>query len=266
MKILSNSVFQRILMAAVIIILILMWKNSVDDAKLREATLKQNLQAIADSSKFYKTKSGKLIAERKLYLGYNDDLEKYNKDLTNRIDELKSEEPKTKVITVVDNTINVSGFSGDSTNTENQYNNGNGKLSWSFKRKGEDWFKHLSGYTQYTIDKFDNKLNIIAGNTIIVKDSLRFKVYSYVVENEDGSFSARTESSYPGMILETSGALFPENINNVPMVETNDNNISLGIQGGIGLNPIELYNGGDSPIVFYLGIGLNYELAKIIEW
>lgn len=265
MNILLNSTFQRIIMVVAIVILLLMWKNSVDSAKIEKATLEQNIKALADTSKMYETKAGELIAERKLYLGENEDLEKYNKKLTEELDKLKKEKPGTEVITIIDNTVDISGFSGDSTNTENEYSNGLGKLSWAFERQGNGWAKVLSGYTEYSINQLEDRLNIIAGNTIIVQDSLLFKVTSYVVENEDGSFSAITKSSYPGMILETSGALFPTKIEDIPIIEKK-RRVSLGIQTGLGINPIEIYNGGTSPMVVYVGIGINYELKTLFKW
>lgn len=266
MNILKNSIFQRILLIGIIVILLLLWKNSIETKNLENRLLKQNIEAIKDSSEYYiDSLDGLLTSERLAFLGDLENLKIYNTSLYNKIKKLESN-PKVIVLSGSETEMEIHGFSGDTTNTTlNQISENEYDLSWKFEDIGNGWAKILEGKTEFKINQLNNSLDIIAGNTYIKTDSLNFVVDTYFIMNPDSSYSAIAKSSYPGMILKTSGVLYPEKIvEYVPILEKK-NKITWGIQSGFGFNPISL-SGGGSPIVIYVGVGINYELGKIIEW
>lgn len=264
MRILKNSVFQRIILFIAIIIILLLWKNSAYESELQRIMHEQNTKAILDSAETYiDSLDGLITSERLAFLGGIDSLEKYNKRLASKIKNLESKS-NTIILSGSETEIEIKGFAGESTNTKLVMNDTIYKFVWSFKDSGENWEKILSGYTNFNVSIYENDLNIIAGNTVIDIDKLNFIVDTYFVQNEDKSFSALAKSSYPGMILRTSGVLYPEKIvEKIPIIPAK-NTISWGIQTGIGINPLQINNG--TPIMLYVGVGLQYKLGNILTW
>lgn len=265
MQILTNSVFQRILLAISIIVILLMWRNSANKAELERIVSEQNIKAVRDSARSYIDSLDNLVtSERLAFIGKYAELEKYNKNL---YDKIKHLEKKSKGLVLAGNTtdVTVHGLSGESTNTNLiEINDSTYKLTWNFENSGKDWFKKLSGHTNLDLFLNKNEINIIARNTTIDTDSLIFTIDTYFVQNPDKSFSALAKSSYPGMVLKTSGVLYPEKIiEKIPIVPKSSR-ISWGIQTGIGVNPLQINNG--VPVMLYVGLGLQYEFGTILEW
>lgn len=242
-----------------------MWRNSVQNANLANIVNEQNIKAVRDSAETYiDSLDGLITSERLAFIGNFKDLENYNKELSDKIKNLENR-PGTIILTANETEIEIKGFAGDSTNTQLiSINDTTYKLSWSFKESGDNWNKNLSGYTNFNIELLENEFNIITGNTIIDVDDLNFVVDTYFIQNPDKSFSALAKSSYPGMILRTSGVLYPEKIIEEIPIDIEKNKISWGIQTGIGLNPLQI--GNTTPIMVYVGIGIQYKLGTILKW
>lgn len=270
MGLLSNSTFHRILLVVIIAIILWLWNNeriAKAEEELKRIVAEQNYNALRDSSETYiDSLDGLLTSERLAFIGDKDSLEEYNSSLARKIDELESR-PGTKVFTGSTSDIEIKGFSGDSTNTElTTLTDTTYKFSWVFENSGEGWAKALGGHTNFNIKLLENELDIIAGNTVIDMDSLNFIVDTYFVMNPDSSYSAIAKSSYPGMILRTSGVIYPEKIvKNIPVTPPK-HRISWGVQSGLGLNPLQVGSQNGAPIIFYVGVGIQYELGTIFEW
>lgn len=270
MNLLGNSTFHRIILLAIIAILIWLWhseKSEADLAEIRRKIIEQNYRATLDSADTYiDSLDGLRTSERLAFLGDIDSLEKYNNDLAIKIAELESR-PGTVVLTGSTTDIEVKGFTGESTNTElTTLSDTIYKFSWLFEDSGDGWAKAIAGHTNFNVAILKNELDIIAGNTSIDLDTLNFVVDTYFVQNADSSFSALAKSSYPGMILRTSGVLYPEKIvERVPILPPK-NRITWGIQGGAGLNPLQIGSAEGAPIMLYVGVGIQYELGTIFKW
>lgn len=266
MNILTNSITQRIALVAIIIILLLYGLNKIQNYEAKLLLQKHNLEALKDTSKMYQDKYGNSIADRLALIGDIDKLKEYNNSLLKSIEELENEDKI--VLGGSHNDITISGFNGDSTNTIHEFYGTYGNLIFEFNEKKDGYSRILEGYTKYKLDTLNNKIEIYPLNTYITVDELKILIETFFVKNSDGSYSALAKSPYADLNIITSGVLFPDVIiKEIPTTKYKDGkNISVGIQIGLGLNPIEFYNTGKVPIVPYIGIGLQYELYSIYNF
>lgn len=270
MNLLANSTFHRIVLVAIIAVLLWLWNSdriAKAEEELRRKVAEQNYNALRDSSETYiDSLDGLLTSERLAFIGDKDSLEKYNASLARKVSDLESREG-TVILTGSTTDISVKGFSGEATNTELQtLTDTTYKFKWFFEDSGNGWAKALGGHTNFGIKILENELDIIAGNTVIDIDSLNFVVDTYFQMNPDSSYSALAKSSYPGMILRTSGVIYPEKIvESIPIIPPK-HRISWGIQSGVGMNPLQVGSANGAPIMFYVGVGIQYELGTIFKW
>ena len=263
-SILTNDTLQKIILIVVIIILLLMWKDTYDTKQIEKKLYSQNIKAIASTSKSYIDELDSLLTtERLAFLGQVEGLKEYNQELNDKIESL--EESGKIVFTGSTTDLSINGFSGKKDKSlVDIINEKDYKISWVFQDSGDGWLKVLEGQSMFTISPDSKPLSNVY--TEITKDSLSFIIDTYFVMNEDGSYSALAKSSYPGMLMRTSGVLYPEKIlEEIPVIPS-PNKISLGIQTGIGIDPFRIGNPDDTPMVGYIGIGIQYELASILTW
>ena len=266
-QLLTNSTFQRIILVLSIIIILLMWRNSAEELKLERIVTEQNIKAIRDSSESYiDSLDGLITAERLAFIGDLEGLQEYNQELYDKIKKFEKK-PNVSILYGSTTDIKVNGFTGKSTNTNLiKLNDSTYKLAWLFENAGKGWSKKIGGHSNFDVSILKNELDIIAKNTTIEIDSLSFTVDTYFVQNPDKSFSALAKSSYPGMILKTSGVLYPEKIIEKIPIMPEKNRISWGLQTGVGLNPLQISGGNGATVMLYVGLGIQYEFGNILKW
>jgi len=258
-KWLSDIKNQRnVLLVAIIVLILLMRGCGTSGSEVN--TLKQNVFALNDSLRVYKTKNGLLIYEKGALISETKTLKDLNKDLAEAVKYLKDhpvviikpeirivEVPKYIPIYVKDPVKNADG---SITRT----------LEWAYDSTYSPGnYRLLKGDFKATVD---SNLNLSTTPMHINRDEFGMALTTGLTENKEGKLEIFVTSKYPGFsITKLDGALIDPRESDVIKKYFPQKRWALGVYGGYGFyfdpNNLRVGNG------FQIGVGLQY---NIIQW
>lgn len=252
-----------VVMGVVIILLLLLRGCGGNNSDIITNTYKQNISALNDTMRSYKTKNGELVYEKYALISKINDLGGYSKELEEEIKKLKDNpivivKYKTIVehipfgVPVYPDYENMS-WSSDSSyallpfkwSYDTTYSNGNSRT--------------LSG--EFMV-KMDTNTTTSIKNFIISEDKLNLSLTTGLTENKDGLVEIFITSDYPGFKpTNIEGTLIDPRESKVIKKYFPPKRWGVGIYGGYGinLNPTN----GDLGHGLQLGVGVSY---NIIQW
>lgn len=254
-----------IIIGLTIISFILGFKSCENNRKynINEHTYQQNISALNDSIRTYKTKYGTLVHEKKVLISEKDEVDRYNTELSNEIKSLKDNpivvvKYKTKIeqtpfpVPVYLEYGNIT-WSEDSTHMLLPF-------VWDYDTTYSDGnFRSISG--NFIVEISDsNSANV--KEFIINKDVLGISFTTGLTENKDGMVEIFIKSNYPNFK--------PTNIDGV-LIDPRESKViskyfppkrwGLGVYGGYGLTLNPQYGNINSGL--QIGVGVSYNL---IQW
>jgi len=241
-----------------IIIILLMRRCSPSDGDVN--TLRQNVFALNDSIRAYKTKTGTLVYEKGALISENGNLKNLNKGLSDEVKYLKDNPIviiKTKIV-VKHDTIEIPVYI--STPIYHQDGSVSRELKWSYDKDfGKGNSRKLSGKLDITVD---TSMNLTSTPVHITDDEFSMAITTGLTENKDGLLEIFVKSDYPGFSVSSmDGALIDPKKSEVLKKYFPPKRWALGIYGGFGpyVDPFNAKIG----MGVQLGIGLQY---NIIQW
>ena len=237
------------ILTAVIIILILLNLKTCGDIKDKDAKAKQNEEAMKKELVVEKNKSGFLQTSVVAYEGKIKDVEKYSKDLSQEIKDLKNRKP----IVIIKTQIVYVGDTATSKNSLVDKGNGNYDLNWDFI--SIDSSRILKGKSSFNAkvnvlnDKKTYSLIILPGTTTILHDELKMDFAVGVAKNKKTGFdeifvTPKNPNFHVGKL---EGAI---------LEKKKQNNFSISAQVGYGI----VYGKQSLTLGPYIGVGLSYDL------
>jgi len=244
---------------AIIIILLLLLKqcNGISNLNSKLDIQNHNLDALRDSVRIEKDRSGDAVFVKKTLLADKASLEKLNKDLALEVDKVKGQVITLQKI-------------GAETRTKIQYvptfvtkwADGRYSLDWKFDTTySEGNYRKLSASSFFEIDTLTNRVN--PGPTKIKEDVLGFSFVTGLRE-KNKSIEIFVTPKFPGMtITSMEGAIIDPQKSDVlksmfPQKKWNVGPyVGVGIGGGKGLG-----GGGFFGPVVSVGLSLQYSLIK----
>ena len=241
-----------------IIIILLMRRCSTSDGDIN--TLRQNVFALNDSIRTYKTKTGSLVYEKGALISENGNLKNLNKGLSDEVKYLKDNPIviiKTKIV-VKHDTIEIPVYI--SAPIYNQDGSVSSELKWSYDKDfGNGNSRKLSGKIDITID---TAMNLTSTPVHITNDEFSIAISTGLTENKDGLLEIFVKSDYPGFSVNSlDGALIDPKKSEVLKKYFPPKRWALGVYGGFGpyIDPFNAKIG----MGVQIGIGLQYNL---IQW
>ena len=241
-----------------IIIILLMRRCSTSDGDIN--TLRQNVFALNDSIRTYKTKTGSLVYEKGALISENGNLKNLNKGLSDEVKYLKDNPIviiKTKIV-VKHDTIEIPVYI--SAPVYNQDGSISSELKWNYDKDfGNGNSRKLSGKIDITID---TSMNLTSTPVHITDDEFSIAISTGLTENKDGLLEIFVKSDYPGFSVSSlDGALIDPKKSEVLKKYFPPKRWALGVYGGFGpyIDPFNAKIG----MGVQLGIGLQYNL---IQW
>lgn len=252
--------YSNIILIAAVVILILLNIRSCNNITGIENTNKQNITALTDSIRVYKTKNGKLIYEKAAYISENGSLKDLNKDLADELKYLKDNPIviiKTKIV-IKHDTVKVPiyptkpGVWKDGIFTQN--------FSWNLSKEfNKDNYRKLSGNFDAMVD---TNYRLSTSELQITQDEFGMSFTTGLTENKDGLLEINVSSDYPGFKpTSIEGALIDPKKSDVLKKYFPPKRWALGVYCGYGLyfDPTNMRVGSG----VQLGVGLQY---NIIQW
>jgi hypothetical protein len=241
-----------------IVIILLMRRCSPSDAEVN--TLKQNVFALNDSIRTYKTKTGTLVYEKGALISENGNLKNLNKGLSDEVKYLKDHPIvviKTEII-IKHDTIKIPVY------ISNPIYHSDGsvtrELTWKYEKDfGKGNSRKLSGKLDVTVD---TSMNLTSTPVHITTDEFSLAITTGLTENKDGLLEIFVKSDYPGFSVSSlDGALIDPKKSDVLKKYFPPKRWALGVYGGVGpyLDPFNQKVG----VGIQLGVGLQY---NIIQW
>jgi hypothetical protein len=250
---------QRNVLAVVLVILLFFLFRSCDDSS-KENTYKQNITALTDSIRVYKTKNGKLIYEKAAFISENGSLKNLNTELANELKYLKDNPIvviKTKVV-IEHDTTEVPIYpvkpgvwkNGELTQT----------FEWNLHRYySKDNYRYLDGNFDVIVD---TNYKIKTSKLQLTTDKLGIAFTTGLTENKDGLLEIFINSDYPGFKpTSIEGALIDPKKSDVLKKYFPPKRWALGVYGGYGVyyDPLNIRFGSG----IQLGLGIQY---NIVQW
>jgi len=257
---LSDAKNQRnliILIAAIVIILM----RSCGPSSSEVNTLTQNVSALNDSVRTYRSKNGDLIFKKDALIAENGSLKSLNTDLDKEVKNLKDNPIVVvhTVIKIVHDTIKipisigVGVWNADSSAITRD-------LTWTYEKEySKGNYQKLSG--DFTA-KVDTSLNLTASPMHINIDEFGVSMYTGLTENKNGLLEIYANSDYPGFsITNLDGALIDPAKSEILKKYFPPKKWAIGVYTGYGIyiDP-SLYRIGSG---FQIGIGIQY---NILQW
>jgi hypothetical protein len=263
-KFLKNPTTQRVLLVAVVIILILLWRKDIAHYTQKVAFVKQNTLALNSELRTWKSKANTYLTERFSLVGEVDSLKNYSQSLKSSIDRIKKEK-KGGVISGEEIDVTVDN-GGTKTETKNDYDvlTKSGTLYWEINKKEDGFSRLLVGRTPYKIN-VEKDINVIAGDTFIEKDIYELGLNSYTILNKDNTVSFIVESKNKNVkITDVNQYIDPDHIKKLADIYyvPPKYSVSLGMHGGFGINP----TGNLLQPVPYIGIGININIVELFRF
>lgn len=248
-----------VLLAIVAALCLLLFRQCDGNLSLKSQIKLQNLNldALKDSVRIQKNKTGEATYVRKTLLADKKSLEKLNKDLK---DELDKQEGKVIVIEKVVTKTKVDTHYVNTFLTS--YINGNYSLDWKYDSLfSVNNYRKFSGKSFFNVDTINNK--ITPGLTRIDQDEMGFAFITGIRE-KDKALEIFVTPKYPGMkITEIEGAVIDPHKSKVLKNMFPNKKWSVGPYMGIGVGAGYGLNG--KPIagpVLNLGLGIQYSWFK----
>lgn len=270
MGLLKNSIFQRVLLVAIILALIFFWRNSVRDAEIRKNIAKQNELAMKGEIERIKTDYNTTLTKTYTLVYAYDSLEVYAADLKKSIERVKETLNGSEIWASTQADIEINGLSGNSTNTEMEYSNGRGVFKWRFDRDTVGIKRILAGKTEYSVSIIDENVNIIPGNTTILEDNFEIQLFLHSVINEDKTISVVAETLNDNVRINQLKSTFEPLIIEKQIdryLDVHRSSIDWGVHAGVGVNPFSITSesGAFQPIM-YIGLGIGFNFSNIIDF
>jgi len=191
---------QRNLLIVALIVAIIFLRGCGSGVSETDVTMyKQNISALKDSVRTYKTRNGDLVFEKSSLLVESGDLKKYNKDLAKELKDIKDNPIYVaKIVTkLVHDTmylepkVDTAGitFNADSTVKSIPFTWGDTAIY------APDNYRQLAG--KYIIS-VETNLNVTTKNFSITNDELGFSLTTGLTENKDDLLEIFIKSPYPG--------------------------------------------------------------------
>jgi len=200
-KVLSNKYFYISVIILLVIFLIRSCRTPIENYD-------QNIKALTDSVRFYKSKNGELVYEKTAFISKQNELSQLNKDLVNEIKELKDNPIvviKTKFV-IVHDTVEIEVNSGDYT-----YNEDNTIKSRTFDWKLDTAYDSNNYRTLHGdyIVSVDSNINITTTDFRLMTDEIGIGLATGLTEGKDNNVEIFITSTYPGFKpTNIDGALF----------------------------------------------------------
>jgi hypothetical protein len=255
----KNPKHQRNLTIVLAIIVVLLIRRcSPSQGEIN--SLKQNVFALNDSIRTYKTKNGQLIYEKGAIISENGSLKDYNRALYEEIKYLKDNpivviKPEIKIVEVpkyipIYIKDPIKNSDGSITRT----------LDWSYDTTYSIGnFRKIYGDFKATVD---SSLNLTTSPMHISRDEFGMALTTGLTENKEGLLEIFVTSKYPGFsVTNLDGSLIDPAKSEVLKKYFPPKRWAIGVYGGFGpyIDPFNVKIG----MGVQLGIGLQY---NIIQW
>jgi hypothetical protein len=244
----------------IIAIIIILLMRSCSPSKGEINSLKQNVFALNDSIRTYKTKTGILVYEKGALITENGNLKSLNKGLSDEVKYLKDNPIviiKTKIV-IKHDTIEVPVYISNP--VWNEDGSVSRELKWSYDKDfGKGNSRKLSGKIDVTVD---TSMNLTSTPVHITDDEFSIAITTGLTENKDGLLEIFVKSDYPGFnVSELDGALIDPKKSDVLKKYFPPKKWSLGLYTGFGpyVDPFNSKIG----MGVQMGVGLQYNL---IQW
>tara|TARA_R110002020_G_scaffold163538_4_gene349579 strand:+ start:676 stop:1485 length:810 start_codon:yes stop_codon:yes gene_type:complete len=263
LELLKNPKTQRNLLLLSLVIIITLFKGCGKDSSIELMEYKQNVEALQDSIRTYKTNNGDLVSEKMALLTNKNKLEGLNKDLFNEVKNLRDNPIViTKVVTkIIHDTLylkpkidsNGIVYNSDSTIKITPF-------TWSDSTKfDENNYRNIGG--EYLIS-VDTNLNVGTKSFKVTKNEIGMSFTTGITESDDDKVEIFLKSDYPGFIpTKIDGTLFNPTESDVIKKYFPPKRWGVGFHAGYGVyvDPIK-FNSGTG---FNISVGISY---NIIQW
>lgn len=224
-------------------------------------SLKQNIFALNDSIRFYKTKNNELVYKKGALIIENESLKSLNKYLYEDIKDLK-DKPLVAIktdIKIIQDTISVFTSSNDKKNPDGSLEK---ILKWEFEKHfDKNNYRKFSANSKIIVDTLHN---LLIDSLHITKDEIGLSLVTGFTENGD-YLEIFVKSNYPNFVpTRIDGALIEPKKSEILKKYFPNKKWNLGIYGGYGIcinpqetNPLYISRG------LQLGIGVGY---SIFQW
>ena len=257
---LSNIKNQRNLLMIILLVILFMNIRQCDSISTNRNTYDQNIAALTDSIRSYKSKNGSLIYEKAALIAEKGSLEKLNSELASEVEYLKDNpiviiKYKTQIIRdTIEIPINPS--------TPGKWDNGlfTQNFNWNLNQDYDNGnYRKLSGEFNVNVDtNYQLSTSALKLNT----DELGIGFTTGLTENEEGLLEIFVRSDYPGFKpTSLDGALIDPKKSKVLQKYFPPKRWGLGVYGGYGFYG-DLQNNTFGHGV-QLGVGIQYNL---IQW
>jgi hypothetical protein len=223
-------------------------------------TGKQNVAALNDTIRYYKTKNGQLVYEKLALISENGDLKKLNAKLADDIKYLKDHPIvviRTEII-IKHDTIEVPVYITNP--VWNEDGSVTRDLKWKYEKDfGKGNSRKLSGEIKVTVD---TAMNLTSTPVHITDDEFSIAITTGITENKDKLLEIFVKSDYPGFKIKSlDGALIDPKKSDVLKKYFPPKRWALGFNAGFGpyVDPFNRRIGMGAQ----LGISLQY---NIIQW
>lgn len=253
---------QRNILIVALVAAIIFLRGCGEGSEIDVIKYEQNIAALQDSVRTYKTKNGDLVYEKMALIANEKELGKYNQELVDEVKYLKDNPIViTKFVTRIVHdtvwlkpTIDSSGIAWNSDSTIITI-----PFNWKDSTYyNENNYKILKG--QYTVN-VDTALNV-SSDFKITQNELGISFTTGLTESDDDKVEIYITSDYPGFVpTDITGALIDPRESDVIKKFFPPKRWALGVYGGYGfyLDPINARVGSGIQV----GIGLQY---NIIQW
>tara|TARA_R110000868_G_scaffold105774_10_gene290448 strand:- start:1800 stop:2576 length:777 start_codon:yes stop_codon:yes gene_type:complete len=182
----NNSMYTKLIMVAIIVVLIFMNWTSCESKKEDKRIYEQNQEAMKKEVVVEKNKNGELQSSVVAFEGNSKDIKKYSESLSQELKNLKNRKPsvitKIKIVYKVDtqyvynNTIDTVGLDND------EY-----RLSWKYN--DNDSTRFLEGNSIFKAIINGNNLSVTPIFTTLTRDEMQLDFVVGVVKNKKTKFN-----------------------------------------------------------------------------
>lgn len=229
-------------------------------AKNNSISYEQNIAALTDSIRTYKTETGKLVYQKKTLISTSERLRKYNSNLSKKIKELENNpititKFKTKIIR---DTVKVYVYTHDPVwdldSTQITFN-----YEWADSNHYSDGnYRYLSGNF---INKIDTSFSVTYTKMKIFRDEIGLSFTTGLQEGKNGLAEIYIQSDYPGFKpISIEGALIDPRESDIIRSYFPPKRWGIGVYGGYGFYGDFMNSRFGHGL--QLGIGISYNLIQ----
>ena len=247
-----------IMFGVIILLCILLFRECsvASSAKDKLNIINHNLDALKDTVRLQKNKSGEDTYVIKTLLADKKNLADLNKDLKEELDKQKG-----KVVYITKTVTKTKVDTHYVNNTLSSYGNNLFSLDWKYDSIfSPDNYRKFSGNSFFKIDTITNK--IIPGKTRINTDEIGFSLVTGLRE-KDGSLEIFVTPKYPGMkVTKIEGAVVDPKKSDVLKSMFPNKRFSAGPYLGLGIGGYDLNGKIIIAPILNVGLGIQYSLFK----